>query len=87
MKKNSNSLRRKILQKNKAYRRNSQGVPRKRSMLAGQLRMMKSFNKFVKERALLGQLTSHTEAGLPDEITNISDLNNSNNPISDEEEE
>lgn len=60
----SRSLRKSTIQKNKAARRKSEGLPRAKSHRSAYLVQMKEWNKFLKKQMLL----SHEQAGLPSEI-------------------
>jgi hypothetical protein len=78
--------RKSVLKKDKIARRNSEGLPRKRSQQMAAKRMSKLYTEFMtkkvlEERALREQLskipnlTSHEDLGLPEEI-GIEELEN-----------
>ena len=69
------TIRKSVREKNKRRRRLMEGTPRVSTMKRIAKRQLKDFNNYVKRKFLEGQLKSHQEVGLPQEITGL-DLEN-----------
>lgn len=67
----SKGVRKSVLKKQAEFRKNHQGVLRKKSQGAAMVRKMKEFNKFIDKAIKDGKIVGHQEAGLPEVIGDV----------------
>lgn len=63
------SIRKSVLKKKKIARKNAEGTPKRKSVGARQVKMMREFNQFIQKQIKEGKVISHEEAGLPEVIS------------------
>ena len=63
------AVRKKVLKKSKEIRRKTEGLPRAKSNRGYTRKLIKEFNAYVAQKMREGNLVSHEDVGLPDEVS------------------